>query len=132
MLTSYVVVRNMRSNGWDYGHTSIACQCIVDGTCPEVDSGACTGRIASGCQCSFSGYCGERTGRSSCAIEPWRYAGNIFIYESSDPAVAAMLQTGILARDSSIPSADELLKDERYQTLTTSRPRPDQILFPTQ
>ncbi|MDD4984182.1 MAG: hypothetical protein PHQ43_00135 [Dehalococcoidales bacterium] len=52
------------------------------------------------------------------AGSPETFAGDIWIVEAGNPRKEAMLMQKFASGDASIPSIDELLKDEKYLRLT--------------
>ena len=97
------------------------------GVCSEEN---CSPRVASGCKCHYEGYCGRQPGESSCSTQPHEYAGEYYVNDSDSSLVKSLLTTGILVYDPTIPSAEELMEQDRYKALFNSHPKPGEILFP--
>lgn len=93
-------------DGWWYAPEG-ACNC----QCPP-DTG-CTGQNGTGCD-----FC-ARSDKCACSIPVNRYAGDVWIVMEGHPRKEAMVANRAVVSDPSLPSADVLIKEEKYKRLLT-------------
>lgn len=77
---------------------------------------SCCHEVGSGCVCR------QTICRCSCGILPEQYGGDIWLVEDRHPRKEIMLAHRFAIGDSSIPSVDELLREEKYKALLAPRP----------
>lgn len=150
MYEAYRVRRRFGWNGWQFS-ASGACECSkVLGSNqvltrademgqpgrtgkfdlnPCQDLAICTGFTATACQCSDNGYCGMGSGGGACGIKSYTYGGDIWLVRELDARKEHILQRRFAIYDPTIPTGDELLKQEMYKTIALGEPNPDVILF---
>lgn len=97
---------------------------------PCMDITLCTGQNATDCNCANAGYCGMGGGGGSCGIKPYMYAGDIWFVNEGDPRKEHILKRRFVIYDPTLPSYEELIKQEKYKSVALGRPNPDIIYFP--
>jgi hypothetical protein len=129
MYEVYRVRRKVQYAGWIYSPDG-KCDCSSGGKESPCSSGAdkCTGITATGCTCQDSGYCGMGSG-GACGIAPHMYGGHILIVQAGDPRKEHILNRRFVVFDPTLPTADELLKQEAYRIITGGEPQTGRIVF---
>ena len=128
------VRRRLQYKSWIYALPG-ACECGKGATsgietiCSDTSSQMCSQKSATGCECPDNGYCGDAGLGGACGIKPYQYGGDILITQSGDPKLLYILQRHFVIYDATLPSAEELLRLPKYQTLVHGEPVEDVILF---
>ncbi len=103
---AYRVAKRFQWRGWEFAPApNKACDC----GCP-----ACNGQVGTACVCRHSSC------RCDCGIPASLYGGDIWLVEEGHPRKAAMLGGRFAFADASIPTVEDLLKEERFLRLTES------------
>lgn len=98
---------------------------------PCIDVRVCKGLTGTGCTCGDAGYCGQSVGKGACGIKPHMYGGDIWLARDGDPKIEHILARRFVIYDSSLPTAESLLKDNPkiYRTLVEGQPKEGVLLF---
>ncbi len=118
MFRAFRVRKRFQWRGWEYAPPG-TCDCgrtETVGDKPGMEGQAnvcvdCTGEVGTGCHCR------DTVCRCACGIPAERYAGDIWLVEEKHPRLEMMLLHRFAIGDASIPSVDDLLKEERYNRL---------------
>ena len=106
-MEAYRVRRNFSWDGWvfapkgEYGECSCGC-----GT-----ERNCKGLVAAGCVCH------DTSCHCDCGINEEQYGGDVWIVDDGHDRKEAILNRRFVMYDASLPSTEELLKDEEFKRL---------------